>query len=73
MSARGREFHNVCMRSKSSSFEASGHGSRARRQPTKSHTCSIGMHYPAERLLQGCLKGREGLRAVALHGRTCYY
>ncbi|GFU65218.1 hypothetical protein TNCV_2134231 [Trichonephila clavipes] len=41
MSACGREFHISCMRSKSSSFEAAGSGSRARRVPTKSHTCSI--------------------------------
>ncbi|GFX87174.1 hypothetical protein TNCV_2059451 [Trichonephila clavipes] len=35
MSACGREFHTACMLSKSSSFEAAGHGSRARRPPTK--------------------------------------
>ncbi|GFV46361.1 hypothetical protein TNCV_3232501 [Trichonephila clavipes] len=42
MSACGREFHIACMRSKSSSFEAAGRGSRARCRPTKSLTCSIG-------------------------------
>ncbi|GFU42237.1 uncharacterized protein TNCV_4554191 [Trichonephila clavipes] len=42
MSACGREFHIACMRSKTLSFEAAGRGSRARRRPTKSHTCSIG-------------------------------
>ncbi|GFW98104.1 neurexin-1 [Trichonephila clavipes] len=41
MSACGREFHIACMRSKSSSFGAAGRGSRARRRPTKSQTCSI--------------------------------
>ncbi|GFU69454.1 uncharacterized protein TNCV_2282231 [Trichonephila clavipes] len=40
MSACGREFYIACMRSKSSSFEDAG--SRVRRRPTKSHTCSIG-------------------------------
>ncbi|GFU28594.1 hypothetical protein TNCV_468031 [Trichonephila clavipes] len=35
------EFHIACMHSKSSPFEDAGCGSRARRQPTKSHTCSI--------------------------------
>ncbi|GFV09688.1 hypothetical protein TNCV_4820181, partial [Trichonephila clavipes] len=34
MSACGREFHMSYMRSKSSSFEAAGRGSRARRRPT---------------------------------------
>ncbi|PRD30010.1 UNVERIFIED_CONTAM: hypothetical protein NCL1_27695 [Trichonephila clavipes] len=33
----------------------------------------VGVYYPAERKLQGCLKGRERLQAVALHGRTCCY
>ncbi|PRD30147.1 UNVERIFIED_CONTAM: hypothetical protein NCL1_27303 [Trichonephila clavipes] len=42
MCACGKEFHIACTRSQSSSFEAAGHGSRARRRPTKSHTCSIG-------------------------------
>ncbi|GFS81964.1 uncharacterized protein TNCV_1790411 [Trichonephila clavipes] len=41
MSACGKEFHIACMRSKSSSLEAAGRGSRARRRSTKSHTCSI--------------------------------
>ncbi|GFV03795.1 uncharacterized protein TNCV_1877431 [Trichonephila clavipes] len=41
MSACGKEFHIACMRSKSSSFDATGHGSRARRRPAKSHKCSI--------------------------------
>ncbi|GFU78825.1 uncharacterized protein TNCV_4771881 [Trichonephila clavipes] len=42
MSACGREFHIACKRSRSSSFEAAGRCSRARRRPTKSPTCSIG-------------------------------
>ncbi|GFS87939.1 hypothetical protein TNCV_3426891 [Trichonephila clavipes] len=45
MSACGREFHCfpiVCMRSRSSSFEAARRGSRASHRPTQSHTCSIG-------------------------------
>ncbi|GFT97188.1 uncharacterized protein TNCV_3858451 [Trichonephila clavipes] len=41
MSNCGRKFHIACIRSKRSSFEAAGRGSRARRRPTKSHTCSI--------------------------------
>ncbi|GFS76001.1 hypothetical protein TNCV_4666351 [Trichonephila clavipes] len=32
----------ACMHSKSLSFEAAVRGPRARRRPTKSHTCSIG-------------------------------
>ncbi|GFY19721.1 uncharacterized protein TNCV_4648931 [Trichonephila clavipes] len=42
MSDCGREHHIACMRSKSSSFEPSKCGSRTRRRPTKSHTCSVG-------------------------------
>ncbi|GFT01198.1 uncharacterized protein TNCV_3373201 [Trichonephila clavipes] len=38
MSVCGRELHIACMRSKSSSFEAAGRGSRARRRPIKSYT-----------------------------------
>ncbi|GFU46205.1 hypothetical protein TNCV_2155411 [Trichonephila clavipes] len=30
----------------------------------------MGLHYPAERKLQGCLKENERLRTVTLHGRT---
>ncbi|PRD20770.1 UNVERIFIED_CONTAM: hypothetical protein NCL1_53670 [Trichonephila clavipes] len=41
MSPCGREFYIACMRSKSSSFEAAGRRSRARRLPIKYHTCSI--------------------------------
>ncbi|GFV85189.1 hypothetical protein TNCV_4172421 [Trichonephila clavipes] len=33
----------------------------------------VGGHYPAERKPQGCLKGRERLRTVALHGRMSSY
>ncbi|GFT60397.1 uncharacterized protein TNCV_4971641 [Trichonephila clavipes] len=33
----------------------------------------VGVHYPAERSLNGCLEGRERLQAVALHERTCCY
>ncbi|GFX01920.1 uncharacterized protein TNCV_371091 [Trichonephila clavipes] len=42
MPACGREFHIAYMRSKRSSLEAAGRGLRARNQPTKYHTCSIG-------------------------------
>ncbi|GFU56580.1 uncharacterized protein TNCV_1407201 [Trichonephila clavipes] len=42
MSTCRKEFHISCMRSKSSSFETAGCGSRVLRRPTKSHTCSIG-------------------------------
>ncbi|GFU56945.1 hypothetical protein TNCV_1194641 [Trichonephila clavipes] len=76
MSAYGREFHIASMR-KSSSFEDVGHGSRERRRQIKSHTCSIcdvsGVHYPAERWLQGRLEEWERLRAVELHESTCCY
>ncbi|GFV50699.1 uncharacterized protein TNCV_2213621 [Trichonephila clavipes] len=33
----------------------------------------VGVYYPAERLLPGYLEGRERLRVIALHGRTCCY
>ncbi|PRD29121.1 UNVERIFIED_CONTAM: hypothetical protein NCL1_30349 [Trichonephila clavipes] len=42
MSVCGREFHVAYMRSQSLFFEAAGRTSRARRQPTKSQTCSLG-------------------------------
>ncbi|GFX20903.1 uncharacterized protein TNCV_79581 [Trichonephila clavipes] len=42
MSVCGREFHIACIRNKGSSFEVEGRGSRAKRQPTKSHMSSIG-------------------------------
>ncbi|GFW19607.1 hypothetical protein TNCV_1604991 [Trichonephila clavipes] len=33
----------------------------------------VGVHYLAERYLQGCLEGRERLQAAELHGCTCCY
>ncbi|GFX69417.1 uncharacterized protein TNCV_1547481 [Trichonephila clavipes] len=37
-----KETLNVCLWKRISSFEAEGRGIRARRRPTKCHTCSIG-------------------------------
>ena len=33
----------------------------------------VGLHYSAERSLQRCFAGRERLRTVAFHVRTCCY
>ncbi|GFX06991.1 hypothetical protein TNCV_1555941 [Trichonephila clavipes] len=62
------------MRSKSTSFEASGHESRTRSRPTKSHTCTIGEIYPAnkEEVARVALKRNleQSLQHVGVHYPT---
>ncbi|GFU40962.1 hypothetical protein TNCV_4645421 [Trichonephila clavipes] len=60
MSACGKEFHIACMRSKSCLFKLQD----AHPENLEQSLQHVGVHYPAERYPQACLKRKERLRAM---------